>query len=267
MFVLAALSCVVLELALPAAFLTFIALLALPARGAPGRRWSLRLLVAAALVAAPTTVAFVILRAMPGLVAGGQAATARAALTRLREVRQAEDFARKLHTVDPDGDGVGSALLLGELVGDVPLRGSEGATDSDTRLLARERFVHLTSTPNGPAYAAHGYLYIVCLPRRGGGFTAMPGEPVDDEAAERRFVAYAWPDSAQRHGNDVYFLDERETILVSTNMLDAREPRYAGPHVPPPCDAALAESTRAYFKPWRNKRPLAEVPFGAPSAR
>src|SRR5690349_23436448 len=50
-----------------------------------------------------------------GIVEGGTRAAGQRAVSRLRELLFAEDSARRLAYWDPDADGVGSALSLGEL--------------------------------------------------------------------------------------------------------------------------------------------------------
>ena len=76
---------------------------------------------------------------------------------------------------------------------------------------------------------------------------------------ERAYVAYAWPSAAAVGMHDAFFIDEHERILVSTN-LQGTEPRYAGPNFPPPCDSALAESTRGDWTPWKGKAPREQLP-------
>src|SRR5690606_12458298 len=177
---------------------SFIAFVALP-RKRP--RVLLVLAVAAGGASTLGFARFLVHEAMPGIVQGGTFATGAAAVTRLRQIVVAEDAMRKLAPIDPDGDGVGSAGFLDELTGSVGLRGGARLTPP---LL--ERLPRSVETTTGPAVEVNGYLFLVCLPRRGGGFTARPGEPVDDELAERRFVAYAWPVSESLGLSEAYFV-------------------------------------------------------------
>jgi hypothetical protein len=195
---------------------------------------------------------------MPGIVAGGQVATERSALWRLREIVRAQDAMRSLSHVDPDADRIGSAALVGELMGQLPLR---GLRTLEPPLLGR-RFARLMDTPIGPAAVANAYLLIVCLPDAEGKLTARPGNTVDEEHAERRWVAYGWPMQADRGEGrgQAYFVDEHERILVTSNR-DARgEPLWVGPNHPPGCDAALTDPTRALFRVWEDKRPRESLP-------
>lgn len=249
-------------LALPAAFLTFLAYLSLPSTdGARRRLWRVAL-IAASVASGVGLVRFVALEALPGMVARGDEAQERSAVARLREILFAQDLMRTKGYVDPDHDGVGSAGRIGELQGRSPLRGG--------RLLAPPPLNPAFGTPEttrtGPALDAGGYLFIVCVPRRGGGLTADPDAPVDEEKAERRFIAYAWPRASGRTVHAAYAIDEHERILVSPNVEPGKpnEPHFAGPSFPPPCDAAVARATRADWKPWRGKKPRLRLPGDEP---
>lgn len=215
-------------------------------------------LAVAGLLALVATVRFVIGAAVPGLVKGGNNATELRALSRLREVLFAEDAARKLAFVDPDRDGVGSAALIGELSGALPLRG--GAALSEPPLSSE--FRRLVETKHGPATPLGAYLFMVCLPTREGGLSARPDGVWDEERAERQYAAYAWPLDDAHGVSRVFFLDAHETILVFENRRGT-ELTYAGPYFPPACDAALgseAERAQAGWKPWRDKKPRPTLP-------
>jgi hypothetical protein len=245
-------SLVLLKLSIPALVLSLIVFLSLPQWGTRMQRVLLAIGAAAATVA---TVRFLVVEAVPGIVQGGRAASAQSAISRLREIVFAEDTLRKKAYVDPDADGIGSAASIAELVGTVPLR---GIRTLDPPILDR-RSLPIVETAIGPAAAIKGYLVIICLPARAGGWTARPGDELDEEAAERQFVAYAWPDAASRGLHSAFFTDQDERILTSDN-LDGADTRYAGPGFPPPCDAALAPSTRADWRAWRDKQPRPELP-------
>src|SRR5262249_36379988 len=121
-------SMVWVKLSLAALALGLIVFLSLPeAKGASATATSRRAfnwaLLAGAVGATLGAVRFVIAEAVPGMVQGGRAAIAQDAVARLREVVFAEDTLRKQGYVDPDGDGIGSAALISELTGALPLRG------------------------------------------------------------------------------------------------------------------------------------------------
>lgn len=235
---------------------SFIALLAVPDRSHRRLIW----LAGAALVASAIGFfRFIATEALAGMVQGGTIATGQAAVSRLREIVFAQDALRREAAIDPDDDGVGSAGFLEELTGRIGLRGGR-------RLLPPrlERYPAPTDTPIGPAMDVNGYLFVVCLPGADGKLTARPGDPIDEEAAERRFVAYAWPLSGGLGLKEAYFTDEHERILVTENLDPAGAPLRLGPEQPPSCDDALATGTRAAWRPWRGKKPRTHLP-GAPS--
>ncbi|MEZ4373834.1 MAG: hypothetical protein R3B07_23635 [Polyangiaceae bacterium] len=202
-------------------------------------------------------VRFVIRDAVPGVVEAGDRAASKQAVSKLRGLVVAEDVLRRLHRVDPDGDGVGSAALIPELGGDVPLRDQPALT---APLLNRE-LSRLVDTPLGPAAHGGAYLYLICLPRAGGGWTARPGDPIDEEQAERRWVGYAWPSAETVGLYQTYFIDEHERILEFPNNAP-KEPRYLGPQKPPSCDAAL--DGKESWTAWNGKKPRDHLPGDKP---
>ena len=198
---------------------------------------------------------FLVREAVPGMVDGGTSAAEQRIVSRLREVLFAEDTWRKNAFYDPDADHVGSLGLLGELVGQTGVRGGK---PSDPPVL--QNYPALVDTRLGPAADVGGYLLIVCLPLRGGGYSAKPGEAFDDERAERQFYAYAWPAERGQGLNRAYFIDEHERILLA----DSRETepgRLIGPDAPPTCDDISAPSTATEWRVWRHKKPRASLPF------
>lgn len=192
--------------------------------------------------------------AMPGIVESGQSAAAKSALYRLREVVIAEDTARRSPSVDPDGDGVGGALLMGALLGLEPPRPGAPPVQS----LLNRAFRGLAGTSLGPAASVEGYLIMVCLPTKQGGFTARPGEPIDEELAERRFLAYAWPTEATPGLFIAFFTDEHENIRTLELPKGSAAP-YLGTERPPACDAALG-SDHLPWAVWKNKKPRGKLP-------
>lgn len=239
------------KLGLFAAVGTFVAWASLP-RAAKGElkreHW---LLLVAALAACIGLFRFLVLEAIPGIVQGGNRFTEQRAISRLREVLFAEDMARRSAARDPDGDHVGSAALLGELTGELGLRG--GAPLSMPLL---EGFPRQVETSIGPASEIGGYFLLVCLPKRGGGFTAQPGDPVDEELAERRFVAYAWPSGTAPGLENAVVLDEHEQIALAP----AKPGLRYGSAAPPRCDDLVAPETRASWTAWRHKQRRRSLP-------
>lgn len=233
------------KLALPGVVFVMISFLTLPS--APNLPRAARPLHAAgALFVVVGLGRFLSGEAAQGIVEGGTRAAGQRAVSRLRELLFAEDTARRLAYWDPDGDGVGSALSLGELLGVVGMRGERRLAPPPL-----EGYPPLEDTAIGPSANVGGFYFAICLPRKDGSLAAEAKIPVDDELAERRFVAYAWPSRPAPGLTRAYFLDEHERILVAS----ARAGRRLGPDAPPPCDDAIAEATRKDWRPWRNKKP------------
>ena len=226
--------------ALPAAFFCFIGSLSWPRRagGGPERRW---LLVVAALASGIGVVRFILTEAMPGIVGGGHRAVEQGAVSRLREVLFAQDAMRRAGWIDPDGDGIGSAAFLTELCGGKPLRGQ---AELPTPVLSCGELV---DTALGTAARSGAYLFSVCLPKPEGGWSAQPEPPVDEERAEREFVAYAWPEPATP-SDMIFFIDQHENILVAPALSQLSERDGALPA--PTCTAALGHE----WTPWRDKK-------------
>lgn len=231
--------------ALPAAFFSFIAAVTWPRRsGRPSRgRW---LLVVAAVASCIGVVRFILTEAMPGIIGGGHRAVQQQAVSRLREVLFAQDAMRRAGWIDPDGDGIGSSAFLTELCGGTPLRGQ---AELPTPVLSCGELV---DTPLGPAARSGAYLYTVCLPSAAGGWSAQPGPHVDEERAERHFVAYAWPEAGTPF-DSLFFIDPHENILWA--QVTPRSAPGVAADATPTCDAALGDAVSHGWTPWRDKKP------------
>jgi hypothetical protein len=212
-------------------------------------------LIVAGLCATVGVFRFLVLEAVPGMVMGGTSATEQRVVSRLREILFAEDALRKNAFVDPDADHVGSAEFLGEMSGEIGVR---GGAPMPTALL--EGYPKLVSTRLGPAGEVGGYLVTVCLPKRGGGFTADPSAAVDDERAEREFYAYAWPAERGQGLDTAYVLDQHERILLADSR-DTEPRRLIGVDAPPACDDVSAEATKGSWRVWRHKQPRTKLPY------
>jgi len=232
------------KLALPAALFVLLSWLSLPREPKEHFRRHAYAHALGAVAAGAALVVFLVREAVPGIVQGGTSAAGGRAVSRLREILFAEDVARKKAAWDPDGDGVGSALLLGELTGEIGVRGGAWL---QPQLL--EGYPKLDETPAGPSLEIGGFWFMLCLPVTGGGFASDPKSHFDDELAERRFVVYAWPSGRAPGLPRAYFLDEHERILSAP----AHEGVRFGTGHPPACDDALAASTRDDWRPWRGK--------------
>jgi hypothetical protein len=246
-------------LAVPAVVLILILALSYPSEaGDRARRLGRAATLFAAISATVGLARFARSKAMLGMVEGGQTVAVQSALYRLREIVLAEDALRKSASWDPDGDHVGSAVLIQGLMGGAPLRPGNGPSAPFLNYLFHESM----DTATGPSAKVEGYLYIVCLPTPDGRLTALPKTPVDDELAERRFVAYAWPSDSAAGVNTAFFVDEHERILLLAPPRGTPAP-FLGAQHSPPCDAAIgADAPR--WKVWKNKQPRKSLP-GDPS--
>lgn len=260
-----------IKLAIPAMTLMLIAFLALPREKDRASRGGQLLLIAAVPFMLIGMLRFTVEEAAAGIIEGGRRHLAKQALYHLREVRFAEDMTREQARVDPDRDGVGSAGTLDELSGHVPFRGT---SEPVTGLL---RFPPSVAGPEGRVVLLKGYALAVFLPAKDGGAVSDVQGPIDEEQAERRWVAYAWPLEQGIGDVSVVFIDEHERILISDNLAPGQ--RYFGLERMPRFDAALTgprmsadAATDAVgqdggtWKAWRKKQPRATLPGDKPSA-
>lgn len=198
---------------------------------------------------------FITTEALPGIIDARARASSNRAVSILREFLFAQDAVRRHGWIDPDDDGVGSAGRLGELTGTQGIRGSAPLP----RPPLSPRYTPRTTTASGPATEHDGYLFIICLPGEDERWVTGPRAAVDDERAEERWIAYAWPAGPQTPHKTAYFIDEHERILQS-DARDASGLRLVGPGLSPACDDALVEPTRAHWTPWRGKKPREALP-------
>ena len=255
LFIAAAASVWFTKLALFAAVGTLLGFVSLPTQ--PRRQvYAMKLALGVAGVCATVgTFRFLVLEAVPGMVEGGTSATEQRVVSRLREILFAEDAWRKNAYYDPDGDHIGSAGLLGELSGELGVRSGNRVEPP-----VLEGYPRLVETRLGPAADIGGYLVLVCLPQRGGGYTAKPGAVIDDERAERSFYAYAWPAERGQGLTTAYFLDEHERILLADSQ-ETEPRRLIGIDAPPACDDVTGPSTAADLRVWRHKKPRVSLPY------
>ncbi len=239
------------KLALPAALFALLSALAAPELDPPSKKRYLAFHLVAGLIAIGAVARFLATEAVAGIVQGGTSATGGRAVSRLREILFVEDAARKLGSWDPDGDGIGSALFLAELTAQ---NGMRGGIRLAPPLL--ERYPKAEMTSMGPALEIGGFWFAVCLPTRSGELSSDPSAQVDDERAERRYVAYAWPNGRAPGLERAYFIDEHERILSAP----ARPGVRIGSEHAPRCDDALRSPTQEDWRPWRGKKPREGLP-------
>ena len=239
------------KLALPAVLFVLLNGLAAPKLDrAAQKRWLAGHIVAGVMALAAVG-RFLATEALAGIVQGGTSAAGGRAVSRLREILFVEDGARKQGAWDPDGDGIGSALFIAELTGERGMRGEARLTPP---LLENYPKVEMTSM--GPALEIGGFWFSICLPTRSGELSSEHDASVDDESAERRYVAYAWPSGRAPGLERAYFIDEHERILSAPAEKGRRFGREHGPE----CRDALSEPTQKDWRPWRGKKPRQGLP-------
>lgn len=227
----------------------------------PKKGWILGLLVVASLSTSVGMVRFVWGEALQGIAEARGRATSKRAVSLLREVLFAQDAMRRYAMIDPDGDKIGSAGRLGELCGSDPARKKQPLPTPPLSI----RFSPRTITPSGPANQQEGYLLLVCLPgETAGTFSTFPTDPVNEELAERSWVAYAWPSDQDLGHETAYFINEHEEILESENQLSRPEKgrtlRLVGAEFAPTCSDALAAETKGEWRPWQGKGRRPKLP-------
>lgn len=233
-----------------AAFALFAFLSAGGSSAPTARRW---VALAAGALSLLAVARFAAVEALPGIVESGKRASGENALSLLRQLLFSQDVLREQAELDHDGDRIGSAGLIEELSGRTALRGTSRRLAAP---MAMARGGKMLALPHGPCLELEGYCFMVCLPSAKGGWITDPkaAGDIDEERAERRFLAYAWPAQAEAALSRSYFIDEHERILVHESQPpDA----YAGARSPR-CDAALLHAKR--WHPWRGKQARATLP-------
>jgi hypothetical protein len=248
-FGLALASAIYPKLSFPAVFFCIVGLITVGWAGA--RALSRGLLAGAIALSTFSLFRFVTEEAIPGVLAGGKAAIEKEAVGYCRTLVTAEDHARTAGYLDPDGDGIGSALGFEELSGMVAVPGGAQLAEPP---LALERS-ELRETALGVAVRQAGYLIALCLPSKGGGFSRNAADR-DPERAEREYRLFAWPEAlGPGSPKTAYFVDAREAILELPGT--AEQPRYVGSTRPPPCDAVTRDGD---WHPWNDKKPRDHLP-------
>ena len=245
-FTLAAASVIWPWLSLPALFFALIGALILPSSEERTRQKRItRLWLAASLTLVTVGLTrFVIHYAIVGIVQGGEQVVTGHAISRLRDILRWELAERSAKAIDPDHDGIGSAWRIAELSGAVPLRSGQS-----TKPPLERRFKTLVDTPIGPASKVGDYYYVVCLPTTDGKWSAKDTASVDEEAAERAFLAYAWP---ARENLITYVIDANGKVSFRDN-LGRETDQYVGQLHPVPCNSVVDEAHRGEWIPWSGR--------------
>ena len=156
----------------------------------------------------------------------------RLVVTALEQIVFAQRVAMHHNYVDANGDGKGEPLLLGEILGAVPVRNTDREFEGNRDLLARFD----SRIAIGRARYA-GYLFQVWLRGKNGDWVT-DGSAVEP-AADREWCCYAWPVHRGQSGRLAYFVDNSGEILASPNL----RRMYEGHELTPEPDAARGERT------------------------
>lgn len=221
----------------------------------PAKKSVVQLLVLASCATTVGMVRFVGGEALQGITEARGRATSKKAVSLLREILFAQDALRRYAMIDHDGDGVGSAGLLAELSG---AAGARGKRPLGTPPLS-PRFAPRTLSGVGPINEQEGYLLLICLPRQGGGWATHHAARIDEEAAERRWLAYAWPAREGLGHSTAYFINEHEEIFESPNET-ADGLRLVGSESPPSCEDALGNARQDVWHVWNEKSRRTRLP-------
>ncbi len=172
------------------------------------------------------------------------------AIAAMRNLAAAQATCAKGRSIDVDRDGKGEYGTLSELTGAAGPR-----LDGEGRLRGERVDPAVLSTSLSPVDEAgiafrSGYCFRILLPATGGGPSreSTPGSPftapVDVDAAERSWAAYAWPAARyaalkgeSRKHNRVLFADGTGRLWFTWND----DSRYAGSGGGPSWDAAMPE--------------------------
>lgn len=171
-----------------------------------------------------------------------------AAIAALRNLASCQaNFMTWCH-VDLDGDRNGEFGTIGEMTAVSGVRRDAEGRERGPRIAVPILSPAFKGVgPEGIAFRL-GYCFRVLLPARGGGATreGSPDQPllapVDVDAAEKRWCAYAWPngkwgtveDRARDHCG-AFYIDECGDVWTTPN----KDLRYSGPDGGPAWDAAM----------------------------
>jgi prepilin-type N-terminal cleavage/methylation domain-containing protein len=168
--------------------------------------------------------------AAPNLFASRSVANEQTVVTVLRTITTAEFEFKTRAVVDTDRDGNGEYGRLGEMAGEVPLRG--------TALPLRPSLVSSSlGGIDGDGHATrNGFLFALYLPSAGGAGLAetAANEPaIDARMAADYWTCVAWPSSRTSGQRTVFFVNQQGTILKCSSST------YDGKSTVPPAGAAL----------------------------
>jgi len=173
-----------------------------------------------------------------------------AAMATLRNLAYCQAQIQVAGRIDCDGDGVGEFATFAEMTGGCGVRLDAEGCKRGNPISPAVLSPSLRIGDEGALVVKSGYCFRIVLPARGGGPTreGKPGmpllAPVDADAAEKHWCAYAWPeeDWGELKGesllhNRVFYVDEGGAVWQTLNQ----DRRYASRDRGPSWDAAMPE--------------------------
>lgn len=240
-------------------FITLLVVIALASLSRFESKWRPKFklgLIVSLLLCVVAMARFIMVDALTGIVGARSLATNKKAVSMLREIYFAQDAFRRNQAIPLSGAELGAPALLTELSSTK----SQRITQAMNVAPLASRFAPRIITKTGPAAALEGYLFLVCLPLKGGGFSATPGAEFIEEKGASRWGAYAWPGGIQTPSKGSYFINEREEILAvkaSADLANSKRPedyRFLGAERTPSCESAMIETREDFWIPWRGKK-------------
>lgn len=142
-----------------------------------------------------------------------------AAIATLKNVASSQAQLHDAVAIDVDGDGRGEYGWLAELAGAVPVRA--GPRQEPHRLTPPLLSASFAAVRDGGVRRS-GYVFAVFLPGVGGTWLGEAahgggeGRHVDTDAAEQRWLAYAWPQVPGVSGKRVFCRDENGGLWAAS---------------------------------------------------
>ncbi|HEX6884779.1 MAG TPA: hypothetical protein VF530_15500 [Planctomycetota bacterium] len=200
--------------------------------------------------------------AIPKLMSARLSANESAAIATLRALASAQAQFHVTAAIDSDGDGTGEYGFLGELSGARALRGQRVRLQPP---VLSSSFAALRDDGNGDGVVERsGYWFQVWLPGRSGAAServrAGGAVPVQAEAAEIAWCAYAWPVEPGSTGQRAFFVNQEGDVLVFDNpggvfgglqATGGRQPAFDSALARPDLLSGVARGRRADGVHWR----------------
>jgi hypothetical protein len=163
-----------------------------------------------------------------------------AAIATLRNLASAQAQFRAAGHADVDGDGIGEFGTFGEMTGADGIRADATGARRNAGLKITVLSAALAAVNENGIVTKSGYAFRIFLPGTGGNavregqashrMPSGPGAgppfsgPVDVDASETRWCAYAWPVSHGNSGTRAFFVDQGGDVRQMAN----KEGRYGG---------------------------------------